>query len=79
MIKIKIKKTLWAQTLAQIVDWFTSFTLAIKSSDEIHHAIEADASDISDLIYATLVVCCFASEQPYPECYKASETSNGAA
>jgi GNAT superfamily N-acetyltransferase len=44
----------------------------MKKSPKIRQAIEGDASDIAELIYSTSVACCFASEQPCPEWYKAS-------
>ena len=42
------------------------------SSHKVRQALEADASDIAELIYSTSVVCCFTSEQPCPEWYKES-------
>ena len=39
---------------------------------EIRQALEADASDIAELIYSTSVVCCFTPEQTMPEWYKES-------
>lgn len=44
----------------------------MKSSPEIRQALEADASDIAELIYSTSVACCFTPEQPCPEWYKES-------
>jgi len=44
----------------------------MKNSLEIRHALEADASDVAELIYSTSVACCFTSEQPCPEWYKNS-------
>ena len=39
---------------------------------EIRYALEADASVISELIYATSQLCCFTPEQPCPDWYEAS-------
>jgi len=44
----------------------------MKSSSEIRQALEADASDIAELIYSTSVACCFTPEQPCPEWFKES-------
>ena len=39
---------------------------------EIRYALEADASVISELIYATSQLCCFTPEQACPDWYEAS-------
>ena len=44
----------------------------MKNSPEIRQALEADASDIAELIYLTSVACCFTPEQPCPEWYRES-------
>ena len=44
----------------------------MKNNLEIRQALEADASDIAELIYSTSVACCFTSEQPCPEWYRES-------
>lgn len=44
----------------------------MKNSAEIRQALEADASDIAELIYSTSVACCFTPEQPCPGWYKES-------
>ena len=44
----------------------------MKNNLEIRQALEADASDIAELIYSTSVACCFTPEQPCPEWYRES-------
>ncbi len=44
----------------------------MKNNPEIRQALEADASDIAELIYTTSVACCFTPEQPCPDWYRES-------
>ena len=45
---------------------------AINNNLELRHALEADAAAISELIYATSQLCCFAPERRCPDWYAAS-------
>ncbi|MBX3586454.1 MAG: GNAT family N-acetyltransferase [Ramlibacter sp.] len=46
--------------------------MAIKNIPKIRQALEADVSDIAELIYLTSVTCCFTPEQPCPDWYRES-------
>ena len=44
----------------------------INNNPELRYALEADASAISELIYAASRACCFTPEQPCPDWYQSS-------